>query len=62
MQAWVMLGMLVVIGTAVALTMSYALGHGRGVIAGIFGLDREPGWPRGVQEEDPPPVWRQPPR
>ena len=62
MLAWQILGMLVVIGMVVGLMMSYALGHGRSVIAGIFRLDRRPGWPRGVQEEDPPPAWRQPPR
>jgi hypothetical protein len=62
MTAFAVFGILMIIGAAVGMGMSYALSNGRRVVSGIFGLDRGLGWPRGVQEEDPPPTWRLPPR
>lgn len=50
--------MLLVISALVAIVTAYTIGKAPEAIAGIFGRDTGPSWPRGVQEDDAPPRWK----
>jgi hypothetical protein len=58
MDVLIVIALLLVIGAPAAIAAAYAVARGPNVIATIFGFDRGPAWPRGVQEDDPPPRWR----
>lgn len=60
MTALVILGLALALGAIVGSFASYAIAHGREVVASVFRLDARAEWPRGVQEDDPPPTWQFP--
>ena len=58
MDALIMFASLLAIGVLVGTSLGHAVGKGRGVIAAFVGMDSEPSWPRGVQEDYAPPMWK----
>jgi hypothetical protein len=58
MDALIVFAMLLVIGAPIGYVAAYAIVKGPDVIALVLGLDAEPPWPRGVQEDDAPPRWK----
>jgi hypothetical protein len=50
--------LLLLLGVVVGSTAGYAIVKGPVAIAAIFGLETQPSWPRGVQEDDAPPRWK----
>jgi hypothetical protein len=45
------------LGAPLGFAASLLVSSGPELMAGLFGSSPEPGWPRGVQEEDPPGGW-----
>jgi hypothetical protein len=54
--------LLIGICATVGVFVGYAIARGGAVIRNIFRPDRSIEWPHGVQEDDPAPAWRFPPR
>ncbi|NJD28230.1 MAG: hypothetical protein FIA92_08020 [Chloroflexi bacterium] len=58
MGALTTLAMVLALGLLAGTSIAYVIAKGPEVVASIFGRPHAPSWPRGVQEEDPPPQWR----